>query len=98
MSRASLLPLPSGTNVKMRRSSIVSANVSARAGAPPVADQPTPTGEGAMPVVPGNVDAGIRYCSSLSQSELSPEAIGLCYSCLNCIAKVHVFAGTTRVR
>ena len=38
---------------------------------------------------PGRWSAGIRYCSSLSQGELPPEAVCIRYACLICITQVH---------
>ena len=39
---------------------------------------------------PGRWSAGIRYCSSLSQGELPPEAACIRYACLICITQVHL--------
>ena len=38
---------------------------------------------------PGRWSAGIRYCSSLSQGELPPDAVCIRYACLICITQVH---------
>ena len=39
---------------------------------------------------PGRWCAGIRYCSSLSQGELPPEAVCIRYACLICITQVQL--------